>query len=50
VNYSDVFWLVERTSTPWSGSWLEPRLLLRLGVQLCHRQGRDHRGRGLGLL
>ena len=28
----------------------EPRLLLRVGIVLRHRQGRRHRGRGLGLL
>ena len=28
----------------------EPRLLLRLGLVVRHRQGRQHRGRGLGLL
>ena len=28
----------------------EPRLLLRVGLVVRHRQGRQHRGRGLGLL
>jgi hypothetical protein len=50
VDHRDVFWLVEPFSSLRRGGRREPRLLLRLGVVLRDRQGRHHRGRGLGLL
>jgi hypothetical protein len=50
VNNRSVSQQLERFSAPLPGSRREPRLLLRLGVVLRDRQGRHHRGRGLGLL